>query len=499
MNSKQARVKRNIFFRLFCCSFLLHLSLPFLVFIGNFSSFDKKLILASYLSPLWIIILIWLLLLILITANYSFLSEFKNYLKKKITLLQLTFILIFAFGWYLLPGVHNVINTFVLNLNIEGFQKGQGLINYLSTQLPKIVSILLWELMIFWLLSMLIYLVDKRPKNVLKKREYTLSEQHSISQKLWSVPRSIFILPFKDLGTHSKAIISILAVFSVILAFVLSSPYFPGADTVYFAGVTAVVGLIFTWSASAAIADFISGIILIFFANLEKDDWVKIGDITGKIQEQNLLVHHLKTTKNNIVIIPNANVLRNIITNYTPSKKRTGIESPQIIYTTVTLGYDVDQKKAINVLELSAKLTSGIITQKKAAEMQQEFISLSKQDSHKRILSRESANEIEKLYQKIIKGKILVEPFVLITSLDDFYVSYELNAYLNPLVSLLEPEMIPKIYSELHQNIHQVSIHQEIEILSPHYEAQRDGNQGFANKLILREFPAPEKPPQMNN
>ena len=63
------------------------------------------------------------------------------------------------------------------------------------------------------------------------------------------------------------------------------------------------------------------------------------------------------------------------------------------------------------------------------------------------------------------------KPFILQTSLDDFYVSYELNAYTK------EPNKQAKIYSELHQNIQDTCNEMGIEILSPHYRADRDGNQ----------------------
>lgn len=62
------------------------------------------------------------------------------------------------------------------------------------------------------------------------------------------------------------------------------------------------------------------------------------------------------------------------------------------------------------------------------------------------------------------------QPFVLQTSLDDFYVSYQINAYTK------ESNMQPKIYSNLHQNIQDVCFENGIEILSPHHRAPRDGN-----------------------
>ena len=451
MTSKQAGTKKNTFFRLFCLSFAIHLLLPFLVFISNFSSFDWQLFVSSYFSPLWVVVLMWLLLLIIITTDCSVISRFKTYLKKHRSALMIFFIGIFVVSWYLLPGVHNFINSSVLG------QTGNALWDHLSTQVPQIISILFWELIVFGVLYILIYVGAKCPNAV------------RLRQNLWS----IVIFPFKELGTKGKAIISILAVLFVIFAFVLSSPHFPGAGTVYLAGVAAVVGLIFTWSASAAIADFISGIILIFLTNLEKGDWVKIGDVTGKIKEQNLLVHQIETTKNSIVTIPNANVLRNMITNYTPSKKRTKVDRPQCIYTTVTLGYDVDQKSAIDVLERAARSTEDIITTENVGKLKKQF---QEEYSKQKTLREEDSKEIEDLYNKIIDGQIDVKPFVNITSLDDCYVSYELNAYLNPSVSHLYPETIQKIYSKLHENIQNECLNAMIEIFSPHYEVTRYGN-----------------------
>jgi small-conductance mechanosensitive channel len=61
-------------------------------------------------------------------------------------------------------------------------------------------------------------------------------------------------------------------------------------------------------------------------------------------------------------------------------------------------------------------------------------------------------------------------PFVLQTSLDDFYVSYEINAYTK------SPSEQATIYSDLHQHIQDCCNEAGIEILSPHYRAARDGN-----------------------
>ena len=55
-------------------------------------------------------------------------------------------------------------------------------------------------------------------------------------------------------------------------------------------------------------------------------------------------------------------------------------------------------------------------------------------------------------------------------SLDDFYVSYRINAYTH------EPNKQAALYSALHANIQDLFNKAGVEIMSPHYKALRDGN-----------------------
>jgi small-conductance mechanosensitive channel len=63
------------------------------------------------------------------------------------------------------------------------------------------------------------------------------------------------------------------------------------------------------------------------------------------------------------------------------------------------------------------------------------------------------------------------KPFILQTALDDFYAQYQLNIYIR------DADSMPRIYSELHQNVQDVFNEEGVEIMSPHYQAVRDGNQ----------------------
>jgi len=97
-----------------------------------------------------------------------------------------------------------------------------------------------------------------------------------------------------------------------------------------------------------------------------------------------------------------------------------------ILNTGVTIGYDVDWRKVHELLISAARRTADIL---------------------------ESP-----------------PPFVLQTSLNDFYVSYELNAYTE------KPQIMAQTYSLLHQNIQDAFNEAGVEIMSPHYGQIRDGN-----------------------
>ncbi|MGH9902992.1 MAG: mechanosensitive ion channel family protein, partial [Pyrinomonadaceae bacterium] len=60
------------------------------------------------------------------------------------------------------------------------------------------------------------------------------------------------------------------------------------------------------------------------------------------------------------------------------------------------------------------------------------------------------------------------KPFVRQKSLDDFYVTYELNAYTD------SPREMGEAYSDLHKNIQDAFNEYGVQILSPNYEADRD-------------------------
>ena len=151
-------------------------------------------------------------------------------------------------------------------------------------------------------------------------------------------------------------------------------------------------------------------------------DRVKIGEVTGDVIEKSLLVTRIRTIKNEIISIPNSTVMNSHTINYSSDAEDRAL----IMHTTVTIGYDVPWKNMHQALLDAADRTDLLLKEPK--------------------------------------------PFVLQTSLDDFYVSYQVNAYTK------DAGKQAVIYSQLHSNIQDSCNEAGIEILSPHYRAARDGN-----------------------
>jgi small-conductance mechanosensitive channel len=151
-------------------------------------------------------------------------------------------------------------------------------------------------------------------------------------------------------------------------------------------------------------------------------DRVCIGDTTGDITKKTLLVTQLRTPKNVLVSVPNSVVLSAQITNYSGMAAGEGL----ILHTSVTIGYDAPWRTVHELLVVAALRTESILADP--------------------------------------------APFVLQRSLDDFFVTYEINAYTREANRMLE------IYARLHANIQDAFNEAGVEIMSPHYRSVRDGN-----------------------
>ena len=199
-------------------------------------------------------------------------------------------------------------------------------------------------------------------------------------------------------------------------------PYLPGSDKGVFQGISVFVGLIISLGSSTVIGNVIAGWVITYMRPFKKGDRIKVNDTVGDIIEKTPLVTRIKTSKNEIVTMPNSFIMSSQSINYTNSARQFGL----ILHTEVTIGYDVPWRLVHQMLIDAALKTKGILDDPK--------------------------------------------PFVLETGLNDWYPVYQINAYTR------ESHRMSAIYSELYQNIQDRFNEEGVEIMSPTYIATRDGN-----------------------
>ena len=226
----------------------------------------------------------------------------------------------------------------------------------------------------------------------------------------------------------------------IITALISAYPYIPGSSSEAFQGIGLVLGAIISFASSSAISNIVAGVILTYTRAFRLNDRIKVGDTVGDVVEKTLLVTRVMTIKKVVVTIPNALVMGSQIINYSTSvAEGDGV----ILHTSVTIGYDVPWQK-VEALLIEAALETNLI-----------------------------AND--------------PKPFVLQTSLDDWYVSYEINAYTK------QSKLMAAIYSDLHRHIQDKFNEAKIEIMSPHYLTLRDGNASTVPSVLSdKDYVAPE-------
>ncbi len=230
----------------------------------------------------------------------------------------------------------------------------------------------------------------------------------------------------------------LVRILALVLATVVAFPYLPGAKSPAFQGITIFVGVLLSLGSTSAVANAVAGTILTYMRSFLVGDWVQMGDTTGEVIEKNLLVTRILTPKAEVITIPNATVMSGTVKNYSREAQKAGV----IFYTTVTIGYDAPWRIVHELLINAALQTQHVLH--------------------------------------------VPPPFVLQRALNDFYVSYELNAYTDLPTKMLT------IYSDLHQNIQDKFNEAGVEICSPHYASLRDGN----TIAIPEQYVGPDEKPK---
>nr|MBL8412396.1 mechanosensitive ion channel [Dechloromonas sp.] len=236
-----------------------------------------------------------------------------------------------------------------------------------------------------------------------------------------SVDQGSAVIPgiHKDTAKATRRLVGIL-IWGLGIA--IAYPYLPIAESNAFKGLSVMFGFMLTLGSAGLVTQMMSGLVLIYARALKVGDFVSIGEVMGVVKEMGMLSTKIINMRNEEITIPNAVLVGNPIKNFTSA----GGERGALVSTKVTIGYDAPWRQVHAMLVSAAQRTSG--------------------------LRREPT------------------PYVLQRALQDFYVEYELFAYVDrPLDRIL-------ILSELHANIQDEFNTHGVQIMSPHFVLQPRNN-----------------------
>lgn len=145
---------------------------------------------------------------------------------------------------------------------------------------------------------------------------------------------------------------------ALVLMFLLVAvyPHLPGANEQSFKAVSVFVGALLTLGSTAAVGNAVAGVALIYTRSFQVGDWIKVGGTTGEVEHRTALVTRLRTARNELVTIPNGEVLRDNVVNYSPAARagRLGVSID------ATIGYDVNWRTVEELLLKAAAATPGV-------------------------------------------------------------------------------------------------------------------------------------------
>jgi small-conductance mechanosensitive channel len=208
----------------------------------------------------------------------------------------------------------------------------------------------------------------------------------------------------------------LVRVAAVAFALVVAYPYIPGSSSAAFKGVSLFLGVVFSLGSSSSISNVIAGYTMTYRRAFREGDRVKIAGIVGDVSNVRLQVTHLRTPKNEEVVVPNSQILASEVVNFSTLAKKHGL----ILHTTVGIGYETPWRQVEAMLLEAARRTPGLLAEP--------------------------------------------APFVFQTALGDFCITYEINVYCD------DPRRMGPLYSALHANILDVFNEHGVQIMTPAYE-----------------------------
>ncbi|NIV17117.1 MAG: mechanosensitive ion channel [Woeseiaceae bacterium] len=122
----------------------------------------------------------------------------------------------------------------------------------------------------------------------------------------------------KTLETFVGNLVRMLLMVFVIIAAISAL----GVQTTSFVAIIGAAGLAVGLALQGSLSNFASGVLIVLFRPYKVGDWVEAAGISGTVVEVQILTTILRTGDNKQIIVPNSQIMGDIITNYSANDTR---------------------------------------------------------------------------------------------------------------------------------------------------------------------------------
>ena len=152
------------------------------------------------------------------------------------------------------------------------------------------------------------------------------------------------VMEKKDIDALLITFTSNLAYLALLAIVIIAALGEIGVQTTSFIAIIGAAGLAIGLSLQNSLANFASGIMIIFFRPFKVGDFVEAGGISGIVEGIQIFSTQMRTGDNKAIIVPNSSITGGNITNYSAKETRR-------IDLVFGIGYDDNIKTAKQVLE----------------------------------------------------------------------------------------------------------------------------------------------------
>jgi len=152
------------------------------------------------------------------------------------------------------------------------------------------------------------------------------------------------VMESQEVDKILQTFVSNLVYWALMIFVVIAAINQVGVQTTSLIAIMGAAGLAIGLAMQGSLANFAAGVLIVMFRPYRVGDFVEAAGIAGSVEQVGILTTVLKTGDNKQIIVPNAQIMGSIITNYSANDTRR-------VELVIGIGYDDDIDKARDTLQ----------------------------------------------------------------------------------------------------------------------------------------------------